>query len=668
MKRIFSILLILFLVLSSFALAEETTYEPTVLDIALGGRVISEEETHITVGNTTRVDGMFFTSQFGNNTSDIDVRNMLHGYSPVVWSTQLDFVTDPTVVKDMTASADRQGNTTYTLTLQEDLAWNDGTPITAADYVFSYLLQASPAFRAIGANTDKWNYIVGYDAYAAGETDGLKGVRLLDDYRFSLTVKGEFLPYFYELSLLYVEICPISVIAPGCTVEDSASGAVVRDADGANPLFTAEVLKTTLLDPATGYLSHPMLTSGPYSLVSYDRASGTVEFRINEYYKGNHEGVKPVITTVTLVPVTPADAAEKLESGEVGLVNKAVSSDMINSLLELRGNGVSIGNYARLGYGYISFAANKGPQQFQAVRQAIAYAFDTDTFVAEYFKGYALPVYGYYGIGQWMTQAAINGMRPEDLTEAQTAEWEAQSLDGLNHYDYNLDEALRLLIEDGWTLNRTGKDFDPARDTVRYKSVEGNLMRLSFTFGKTIGNAAADKVAEMLQESFQYLGAELIVKEDTFANILADYQRTNIPRKYDLSIMAYNFVSIFDPLMEFDYTSAGPARQNLSGIMDKELRSLASELHKTQPGDALSFLKRWISFQERYNALLPSLPLYSNVYFDAYTQALKNYYPSSESSWPNALLYAYIDDSEPAQTETGEEFFESDDGAVEFED
>ncbi len=47
----------------------------------------SEEPTHLTVGNSTKVSGSFFTTQFGNNTSDIDVRYMLHGC--IVWMNQL---------------------------------------------------------------------------------------------------------------------------------------------------------------------------------------------------------------------------------------------------------------------------------------------------------------------------------------------------------------------------------------------------------------------------------------------------------------------------------------------------------------------------------------------------------------------------------------------------
>lgn len=99
--------LCLLLMVSVGAAGEEVQTEtaPTVAEIALTMRPESEEPTHLTVGNSTKVSGSFFTTQFGNNTSDIDVRYMLHGYNPIVWMNQLEFTTDPMVV-DSLESAD----------------------------------------------------------------------------------------------------------------------------------------------------------------------------------------------------------------------------------------------------------------------------------------------------------------------------------------------------------------------------------------------------------------------------------------------------------------------------------------------------------------------------------------------------------------------------------
>ena len=57
--------------------------------------------------------------------------------------------------------------------------------------------------------------------------------------------------------------------------------------------------------------------------------------------------------------------------------------------------------------------------------------------------------------------------------------------------------------------------------------------------------------------------------------------------------------------------------------------------------DYLTYEQNWLAFQQRFNEVLPTLPLYSNVYFDFHTDWLQNYAPNNYSGWPAAILYAY---------------------------
>ena len=190
-KLILALCLLLMVSVSAAGEEMQTETAPTVAEIALTMRPESEEPTHLTVGNSTKVSGSFFTTQFGNNTSDIDVRCMLHGYNPIVWMNQLEFTTDPMVV-DSLESADTRVGRTYTICIVDGLTYNDGvTPVTAEDYVFSYLLLTSPQFAALGANTGAYAHVVGYEAFSAGETDVFSGVRLIDERTFSVTVKAQ---------------------------------------------------------------------------------------------------------------------------------------------------------------------------------------------------------------------------------------------------------------------------------------------------------------------------------------------------------------------------------------------------------------------------------------------------------------------------------------------
>ena len=640
----------------STAGADSTADSTTVLstrDVALMGRPVSDTPTHITVGNQTRVSGLFFTDMWGINTSDIDVRTLLFGYNTVAWTSQLQFVTDPMVVSDLTTAASRR-NTVYTLTLQKDLVYCDGqTPITAKDYVFSLLLCASPQAAELGAQSSRYQHILGYDDYHSGKKTTFSGVRLIDDYTFSITVQADYEPFFYDLAYTWCIPYPLSVLAPYCDVEDTQKGAQLCNIDPENPEvpFTADILQETIFDEKTGYMSHPKLTSGPYMLTEYDADSGLLEFALNPYYKGNYEGVKPVIDTLTLAPVTEDTMMADLQSGQIDLLNKCVSGDVITEGLALRAQGYYAKNYARLGYGYCAFACEKGPQQFTEVRQAIAYCVDDTAFVEEYLDGFGIPVYGYYGMGQWMLLAATGSLRPQDASEKELAQWDQITLDSLNTYELNLDEAKRLLIKNGWTLNAQGKKFVEGTDDVRYKKVGKELMRLSLRFAQSEGNEGAALIVAQLQENLARVGGELIAEVIPFTEMLADYYRSDGERQYDMNFMGSNFYSVFDPYLTFNASQEISGSMNTSGLNDKRLMTLAWEMHETEPMDLLTYEKNWLAFQQRFNELLPTLPLYSNVYFDFHIDSLQNYQPNAYASWADAILYAYRGDAAEAETD-----------------
>ena len=46
------------------------------------------------------------------------------------------------------------------------------------------------------------------------------------------------------------------------------------------------------------------------------------------------------------------------------------------------------------------------------------------------------------------------------------------------------------------------------------------------------------------------------------------------------------------------------------------------------------------------------MPIYSNIYFDFFTDWLQNYEPATYYSWPVAILYAYYAEPEEPVEET----------------
>ena len=662
MKKLLAYLLICVMVLTAVTtgLAEAT------------GETAAEEKPQITydydeltVAVTTPLTGNFFTNMWGNGSSDMDVRAMIHGYNLIEWDTEEGmFVPDESVVSGVTVQAEESGDITFIIALYEDMVYSDGTPVTAWDYAFSFLLTMAPEMQELGASVHKPEYIVGYSNYINGKTNRLAGVRVLGDYLMHITIDDAYLPFFYELGLLDCTPYPISVIAPGVKVADDGKGIYLTNAEGGEEaVFTADLLKDTILDEAKGYRTHPSVTSGPYVLTSYE--DGVAKFEINPQYKGNSKGQKPMIPKVTMLSMPSEKMVEAYQNGDVTLLNKVSDAKTIATLQAVAADDdtQTSANYARTGLSFISFNTDRAPLDELAVRQAIAYAADRDKVEWEALDGYGKKGIGYFGMGQWM-YLLLNGTvlypvpEPGDnATAKEKAEyekaiekWEALSIEDIEPYDRSLDKAAELLDGAGWNLNESGEAFGPGTDKVRYKQTEEGLVPLRMTLAYGEGSAIGEALQGTLVDSLAEAGIELAVEAIPADDMLEQFYRMSEAR-YDMFFLATNFDLLYDPSLNFIEDEDGHHVWKSSGLADDELWELAVAMRRTEPEDLLGYCTKWLEFQKHFAETLPLLPMYSNVYFDFYPQVLHEYNIGANVSWPQASIGAYLSDYVPEAEE-----------------
>ena len=662
MKKLLAYLLICVMVLTAVTtgLAEAT------------GETAAEEKPQITydydeltVAVTTPLTGNFFTNMWGNGSSDMDVRAMIHGYNLIEWDTEEGmFVPDESVVSGVTVQAEESGDITFIIALYEDMVYSDGTPVTAWDYAFSFLLTMAPEMQELGASVHKPEYIVGYSNYINGKTNRLAGVRVLGDYLMHITIDDAYLPFFYELGLLDCTPYPISVIAPGVKVADDGKGIYLTNAEGGEEaVFTADLLKDTILDEAKGYRTHPSVTSGPYVLTSYE--DGVAKFEINPQYKGNSKGQKPMIPKVTMLSMPSEKMVEAYQNGDVTLLNKVSDAKTIATLQAVAADDdtQTSANYARTGLSFISFNTDRAPLDELAVRQAIAYAADRDKVEWEALDGYGKKGIGYFGMGQWM-YLLLNGTvlypvpEPGDnATAKEKAEyekaiekWEALSIEDIEPYDRSLDKAAELLDGAGWNLNESGEAFVPGTDKVRYKQTEEGLVPLRMTLAYGEGSAIGEALQGTLVDSLAEAGIELAVEAIPADDMLEQFYRMSEAR-YDMFFLATNFDLLYDPSLNFIEDEDGHHVWKSSGLADDELWELAVAMRRTEPEDLLGYCTKWLEFQKHFAETLPLLPMYSNVYFDFYPQVLHEYNIGANVSWPQASIGAYLSDYVPKAEE-----------------
>ncbi len=572
----------------------------------------------LVVGHTTRMNGNFFSEHFGNNTADIDVRSLLHEYPLVTWSELGGYKVNRTVIRDLNIKNAPAGDRIYTITLYPDLKYCDGSPVGAKDYVFNFLLMASPQMAELSGVKSNSDYIVGFMEYQDGDAEAFAGIRLLGSLTFSIQISAGSLPNFYELNFINNYPLPYWLILPGSDIADDGQGTYI------NGGYTADALRKALLDEKAGYISHPSVTSGPYRLVRYDAQTNEAEFEINPYYKGNYEGQKPAIRHLIYREVKNDRIVIELESGTLDLVNKVTSGQVVQEGLALTALGEHKAvPYPRMGGGFLAIAGEKKTTGSALLRQALAYCIDYERLIDEFLKGHGERVYGYYGLGQWMARE-----KKDDLT-------------AMNRYRLDLGKAAALLDEDGWMFDENGGAFDAGSGELRHKKFGNELAPLTLVYAATEKNDAADLVARMLTESLGQIGGRIAVEVMPLDKAFRQYYRQD-SREFDLLFMGTNFTYLFDPANTFLVGEQYQGTLNTSGIQDAELARLAAEVTKVPSNDRGAYLLNWMAFQRYWAEVLPMIPLYGNTYYDLFTEGLTGYLPQNHWNWGTAILYARL--------------------------
>ncbi len=651
MKRLIAIIAAGILLLGMLTAFAEDRSEVT------DGPVLSYPDRNyeeLVVGNPTPMDGKFFTGMWGNATTDIDVRTLVHSYYLTIWGYDTGFFrANPVTVAGLSVTEDAKQYRKYRFQLADDLFYSDGTRITAWDYAFSVLFQIAPEISELGGLPMDLSYLEGYEEYVSGKVPYLSGVRVTDDLKIEFSVKPEALPYFFELYRLGFLPYPIHEIAPGCKVFDDGSGVYIgnEDPDVIEKIFSSELLQKTVMDQDSGYLSHPTVGSGPYVLTSWD--GQTCTFEINPYFKGNSEGFTPSIPKLRFTLAENDTMIDKLEADEFQLLNKVVRRDVIEKGIGLvsSGKGYTLTNYPRIGLSFIVFTPDSPALQEQDVRQAINFCMDKDAMREDYTHLYGITMDGLIGIGQWMYGMVMGTEEyPETLPENPTpeeeeeynqkiSEWKALSLDGLKHYELDVNKAVRLLDGNGWTMNTEGRRFQAGRDEIRCKQIRGELITLELTCAYPKDNIMAASMEEYFVPFLKEAGIRLTLIPMEMKELLRAYNDRDI-ENIDMFYLGDDFNIEFDPQLFFLAGDPDAAKEDTLAWAHAQMAEYARLMCETVPSDALGFVRKWITFQEKLSDLLPLIPVYSNVYYDFYTSDLMNYDIIKYITWGDAIVPA----------------------------
>ena len=296
-----------------------------------------------------------------------------------------------------------EDGTIWTFYLRKDAKWSDGRPVTAHDFVYTFIRAVDPA----SANVYAFFYypIKGAKAFSQGKTKDRStiGVRAVDDYTLVIETDGP-CPYLPQITAF------------------TGSGAV--------PRWQVEKYEEKWTEPEY------CVTNSTFKLERWD-AGQSFEFVLNPYYNGPQKAYLERLIG-TFIGAETAVSTLPYENNEVDF--QRVMAREIPALRNHPVLGMELAFYSAFDTYFLIFNTEEKPFDDLRVRQAISHVIDREVLSNVVLQGTATPAYSMLPPGY-----------PGDA---------GHTLDNIQRYDP--DAGRKLLAEAGYP---NGRGF-PRKDLI----------------------------------------------------------------------------------------------------------------------------------------------------------------------------------------------------------
>ena len=337
-----------------------------------------------------------------------------------------------------------------TITINEKYTWNDGTPVTSADFLEYYKIVAHKDYTGVRFD-DEMRNVVGIDEYHDGKAKDISGFKTLSDKKFEIHFKA------FSPAILWGGGIPFEPV-PSHKLKDI-------------PVKEQEAHDITRKNP---------LSPGPYYIKEIVPGQQVI-FEANPYYYKGQPKVKTVVWKI----VPSAQIVAALQAGEYDLT-VGLNADLYSKVKSL--SNIKVGVQDDLSYSYIGFklgkwdkakgAAIPDPNAKMAdvkLRQAMAYAIDNDLVGTKFYEG----------LRRNATQLMIPAFK----------EFYDDSIKG---YTLDLEKAKQLLDEAGY------KDVNG--DGIRE---DKNGQPFKINFASMSGSAIAEPITNYYIQQWKLIGLDV---------------------------------------------------------------------------------------------------------------------------------------------------------------
>ncbi|KYG29526.1 ABC transporter substrate-binding protein [Alkalihalobacillus trypoxylicola] len=352
-------------------------------------------------------------------------------------------------------SFETEDNQTFTISLNQDAVWSDGTPITSDDFLFTLNRAADKEVESqIGSYIAVLEGVDDNGKLPEGESD-IPSLVKVDEHTFTFTTKQPVDP-----NLVKEQIGVNVMLLPKHILED--------------------VEKSELSEHP--FMLNPTVTSGPFSFEDYKRDQ-YIQFSANsDYYRG-----APELATLYIELMSGSNFAVRIESGEVQMnASASIGKIPVQDYSRIEGlDHIETSLEPNLGFQTMMF--NHNTVEDPNVRQAIAKAINREYLVDELLQGTGEVIDGPY--------TSFHPYFNEDLDIIGYDKEEAASL--LESSDW--DRPLQLLVPTGNQIREQSANivaenlreagfeveistFDFSTIMQRANAGDFDLMLMGFTF------------------------------------------------------------------------------------------------------------------------------------------------------------------------------------------
>lgn len=538
---------------------------------ASGTQSESNEKT-LTVGTSQEMSGVFSPLYYLSG-FDGDVINLIYqGMLKYDAKSEL----NPDLAKEMpTVSEDGK---TVTFKLKKGVKFSDGTKFTSSDVKYTFTVLSDPSYTGYLSTVP--SNIEGYEDYYSGDAKELTGIEIPDDYTI-----------VFHLSSPMIDAVSTLGTQPICSDEQ----------------FNYEKGHTKKIEKKSG---EPIGT-GAYKLKSFDKSKGATFVKNDQFdFKDDEYDVDRIIIKKT----DSSTELSELKKGNLDLLPANIEQSKIGQAS--LDKDLKVSSYKTAGEGFLGFNCASGTTKDQAVRQALAYAIDRESFVDNFFK---------YEEASYEVKKDLIGYVPEvywnpvsNLVGSYVTGDE--TLEGLTVYRYDLEKAKQILEDAGWKVGSDG---------IREK--DGQKLEVKFLVSVDV--PALETLIPMFKKSWSEIGIDLKQSSVDYNTVLSTISDDAQIDDWSIYFVSSSYQGVIDT--DSNTTLATKNPYNFSRIQDEELdNDLKAGLNTSSEEESKEYYSKAMI---RENELVPYFPLYGTKAFNLYSKRVSGLKTDPVCIWSQAM-------------------------------